>query len=117
MAALRHVNGVATRSIWMTVDLLLVVILGYIDYVTGDYSILMFYSIPVAVGSWFAGLRFGVIVAVISGIARFYADYQTYVHFSINRYLNIAGDVLFFLMVAVIAVMVRKMLGKNHILG
>ena len=117
MTGLRHFRGGLTRWVWTVADLLLVAILGVIDYMTGDYSILIFYIIPVALGSWFTGVRFGLLMAVISGAARLYADYQTYVIFSFARYLNIAGDVLFLFMVAVIASIVRKMLGKNQVFG
>jgi hypothetical protein len=117
MAALRHLKDGPTRKVWAVADLLLVAMLGVIDYMTGDYSILIFYIIPVALGSWFSGVRFGLSVAIISGAARLYADYQTYVNFSSVRYLNIVGDVLFLLMVALIASIVRKMLGKNHAPG
>jgi hypothetical protein len=111
--ALRYFSGGPAGWFWVVADLLLVGILGVIDYETGDYSILIFYMVPVALGSWFTSIRFGFIVAVICGVARLYADYQTYVNFSAARYLNIVGDVLFLLITAVIASTVRKMLGKN----
>jgi len=46
--------------VWVGTDLLLVLLLGIIDYMTGDYSLIIYYMIPVMLGSWFTGLGFGV---------------------------------------------------------
>ena len=58
-------------------DLLLVLLLGVIDYMSGDYSLIIYYMIPVVLGSWFAELDFGVAVAVIRGLVRFCAMLHT----------------------------------------
>ncbi len=111
--------SVGTLPKWLRVAavLLLVALLGIVDYATGDYSILVFYMVPVALGAWFVGLPFAALVAVASGIVRFYADSQSYVNLSFARYLNIAGDVLFFSMTAGMAALVRSMLGKSDRAG
>lgn len=98
--------------VWVA-DLLLVVLLGFIDYRTGDYAFLIFYMIPVALGAWFVGIRFAMVVAVICGIVRFYADYQLYPDFSLIRYVNVVGDGLFLLIVAVMTSVLRLVLGKK----
>jgi hypothetical protein len=91
--------------------LMLVLLLGIIDYKTGDYSMLVFYMIPVALGSWFIGIRFGVVVAVIGGFVRLYADYNTYADFTYNRYINVVEDMFFLFMIALMTYFIHKMLG------
>ena len=91
-------------------DLLLVFLLGVIDYLTGDFSLIIYYMIPVAFGSWFIGTGFGIVVAVISGFVRFCADYATYTDFTFVNYLSVAQDGIFFLVLAVITANLRARL-------
>lgn len=91
--------------------LMLILLLGIIDYKTGDYSMLVFYMVPVALGSWFISIRFGVVAAVISGLVRLYADYNTYADFTYYRYINVVEDMFFLLMISFMTFIVRKMLG------
>ena len=65
----RIINFVTHRSkIWtMSVSLLLLAVVGVIDYRAGfERSLLVFYLLPVTLGTWFVGWRFGVIVCVLS---------------------------------------------------
>jgi signal transduction histidine kinase len=65
----RIINFLTHRSkLWtMSVSLLLLAIVGVIDYQAGfERSWLVFYLLPVALGTWFVGWRFGVIVCVLS---------------------------------------------------
>jgi K+-sensing histidine kinase KdpD len=100
---------------WVGVDLLLVLLLGIIDYMTGDYSLIIYYMIPVVLGSWFTGAGFGIAVAVISGLVRFCADYATYTDFTFINYLNVAQDAIFLLIIALITANLRTRLeGKPY---
>jgi uncharacterized membrane protein len=101
------------KRFWVAANLLLVILLGVIDYETGDYSMIVFYMIPVVMGSWFMGVRFGIAVAIICGFVRLYADYETYTVFSFASYMNVAQDALFLLATACIASILRKMLKGN----
>jgi hypothetical protein len=99
---------------WVGADLLLVLLLGIIDYMTGDYSLIIYYMIPVVLGSWFIGAGFGIAVAVTSGLVRFCADYATYTDFSFINYLNVAQDAIFLLIIALITANLRTRLeGKK----
>ncbi len=100
---------------WVGIDLLLVLLLGIIDYMTGDYSLIIYYMIPVVLGSWFTGAGFGIAVAVISGLVRFCADSATYTDLTFANYLNIAQDVIFLLIIALITANLRTRLeGKPY---
>ncbi len=65
----RAVQFLAHRSrLWtMSVSLLLLAVVGVVDYQTGfERSWLVFYLLPVALGTWFVGWRFGVILCALS---------------------------------------------------
>jgi len=53
----------------------MVAVVGAIDLATGyELSLSIFYAIPVAIGSWYVGRRFGMLVCVVSAITWFAAD-------------------------------------------
>jgi uncharacterized membrane protein len=106
-------KGRLRKWLWLMADLLLVLLLGVIDYKTGDYSLIIYYMIPVVLGSWFTGAGFGIAVAVISGLVRFCADYATYPDLSFVNYLNVAQDAIFLLVIAVITANLRTRLEGN----
>src|SRR5438105_1614229 len=64
----RHPFPVALFRVGLTIGcLLLVGVLGYLDYRTGyEQSLLLFYLVPIALATWFEGLVFGLIFSVIS---------------------------------------------------
>jgi signal transduction histidine kinase len=65
----RIINFLTRRSkLWtMSVSLLLLAVVGVIDYQAGfERSWLVFYLLPVGLGTWFVGWRFGVIVCALS---------------------------------------------------
>lgn len=109
----RIYKGRLPKWFWVMTNLLLVLLLGFIDYKTGDYSLIIYYMIPVVLGSWFTGAGFGIAVAVISGLVRFCADYATYTDFSFVNYLNLAQDALFLLIIAVITANLHTRLEGN----
>ena len=88
------------------VGLLLVAGVGYVDFVTGDYSLLVFYLIPVSFVSWYGGRWSGAAVAVASGAARFISDYSLYSDLFLH-YWNTVQDLLFFLLAAVLVSVLR----------
>lgn len=48
--------------------------LGWLDVITGDYSLIVFYLIPVSLAAWFVGKRSGVLFCVLAVVARVFAD-------------------------------------------
>lgn len=67
---------------WAVCGLLLVLFVGFMDYITGyELSFSLFYLAPVMLVTWFAGRRLGVGISILSAIAWFGADYL-----SGNRY-------------------------------
>jgi diguanylate cyclase (GGDEF)-like protein len=63
-------------------DLALVVLLGIVDYLTGnDYSFSLFYLMPIALITWYANPTLGIIISILSAATWIIADIaaaQTY---------------------------------------
>ena len=59
----------------IAVCILLVAVVGYIDYVTGyERPLLLFYLLPISLAVWFGSLLFGLSVAVIAIVAWMWSD-------------------------------------------
>jgi diguanylate cyclase (GGDEF)-like protein len=91
-----------SRTCIVTSGGVLVLLLWFIDYVTGpDFSFVVFYLLPVFLVTWFAGKSAGITISLLSGVAWFVADVLTMadgVHPAIP-YLNLASKLGFFLLV------------------
>ena len=54
--------------------LLLSLLLGVADYITGDFSLSLFYFLPIAFASWFIGKRAGFFISMLCSAELFIAD-------------------------------------------
>jgi signal transduction histidine kinase len=52
----------------------LVAVIGCFDYVTGDFSLAVFYLVPVALAAWYAGRATGLFIGLLSAAAWFIGD-------------------------------------------
>ena len=104
-------NTVKKLPAWvlMLLGIFMVALLGYIDYLTGDYSLLIFYAFPIALEAWFLGRRGAVIISLAAGVARLTSDYFSYADSSF-RYWNSLQDMAFLLMVGLLIATVKKLL-------
>lgn len=109
-----HMYSKYPRLLVMPVALLLVLIVGYVDYVTGDYSMLIFYLIPIAVGGWYAGRAGGVTIAVVSECARVVSDSSTYAAYGSVRFWNSIQEGVFLVVVALLVAALRKVLNRSE---
>ena len=63
------------RSLIIVSCLLLVAFIGWLDYVTGfESSLLIFYLAPIAIGTWFLGIWFGIATAIFCVTATIVSD-------------------------------------------
>src|SRR5512137_2422249 len=53
----------------------IILVLGFIDFITSDYSLILFYIIVVVAATWFINIWYGIAGAVISGVIQAVADY------------------------------------------
>ena len=105
------VNFMERQEKWLmlVIGISLVAVIGYIDYLTGDYSLLIFYLFPISLVSWFVGCWRGVLVAVLCGLARFSADYMVVANLR-HLYWNSFEDAVFLIVVAFLIFFLRRAL-------
>lgn len=101
------------RWLSMLIGVLLTALIGYIDFLTGDYSVLTFYAIPVAFVAWTVGRRGALAISVASGVTRFISDSISYSGTGV-RYWNSLQDMLFLLMMGLLVAQVRKLIIEDH---
>jgi hypothetical protein len=97
--------------VWLviTIGFAMVGLLGYLDYLTGDYSLLIFYAIPVALVAWCLGRWGAVAISIASGLARLASDYISY-HGTAFKYWNSLQDMVFLLMVGLLIAMMKELM-------
>jgi hypothetical protein len=81
--------------------------------VTGDYSLLIFYAVPVAIEAWYVGRWGAVVTSAASGVARLISDNISY-SASTVRYWNSLQDMIFLLMVGLLVVMLKKLMTDDQ---
>lgn len=111
----KRMNLLHKMPAWLSVPsgLLLVAIIGYVDYLTGDYSMLIFYTVPIAMVAWILGDRGAIIISLVAGCARYISDYHTYASSSIRRW-NSLEDTLFLLIVGLLISSVKRLIDEEN---
>jgi len=72
---IRHFGSTRIRSLVPFGCLLLVSFVGYLDYISGfENSMLLFYLAPIAIATWYCGVRWGGLIAFLSVIAGLISD-------------------------------------------
>ena len=72
-----------SRPFVVTASLLLVSLLGVLDYLNGpEVSLLIFYVVPIFVAAWYAGRGAGFLACAASGLAWLTVAHYTAVHYS-----------------------------------
>lgn len=79
--------------------------LGWLDIITGDYSLIVFYLVPVSLVSWFVGKRSGALFCLLSVVVRIIADESTspkiFTH-SVLHYWNELVEFVFLLIMSLL---------------
>ena len=107
-------NAIEKLPAWllMLIGLGMVAFLGYLDYLTGDYSLLIFYAVPIALEAWFLGRGGAVVISLAAGVARLVSDFYSYSG-SGFRYWNSLQDMVFLLMMGLLVATVKKLLADD----
>ena len=78
----------------------LLLFIGWLDIITGDYSLIVFYLIPVALSAWFISKWSGVLFCLLAIVVRIVADESTrssiFSH-SVLHYWNVLVELMFLL--------------------
>ena len=70
-----YISPVLRRSLIIVTCFVLVAFMGWLDYISGfENSLLIFYLAPIAIGTWFFGVWFGIGIAMLCVIATVLAD-------------------------------------------
>jgi hypothetical protein len=88
---------------------LIVAALGFIDYLTGDYAILVFYLVPIFIVAWFVGGRGALLISLFAGLARVLSDYLSYADTSF-MYWDSLLDMSFLVMAGLLIALLKKLL-------
>lgn len=63
------------RTRIMLISIAILLILGWIDYVTGyEFGFFIFYFIPVSIAAWYGGRKPAIAMACASGVCWYLAD-------------------------------------------
>ena len=98
--------GRRSRSFHLTAGLLLVILLGVVDYLNGpDVSFLIFYTAPVLLAAWYVGRGAGLLVCAATGLSWFAVAYASSDHFAhpLIAFWNAAVRLGFMLILAHVA--------------
>jgi diguanylate cyclase (GGDEF)-like protein len=94
----------------------LLLLLGYLDVITGDYSLIVFYLIPVSLASWFVGIRSGLLFCLLAVIVRIAADEWSrpliFTH-SVLHYWNELIEFLFLIIMSLLFFTLKKNLDNE----
>ena len=106
-----------SKLFFITIGLILVILVGIVDYVTGyEITFSIFYLIPVAMVSWYAGRRYGILISFASAISWFLADITAGHTYSqpLITYWNTSVSLGFFLVVTFILSQLRAELKRER---
>lgn len=101
VSILSHCSSLAVGVI----NILLLLLLGWLDIVTGDYSLIIFYLIPVSLAAWFVGKYFGILFCFLAVAVRFIVEESStsfdFAHSTLH-YWNELIEFLFLLIMSVL---------------
>jgi hypothetical protein len=113
MAGMMEILQKQSKWLVVSIGLILVALVGFVDYLTGDYSLLIFYLMPIALVSWYAGRGWGAFIAVASGTSRFVTDYALYANLRL-LYWNSIEDMVFLIIVSFLIAILKKALDSDR---
>lgn len=95
----------------LAVSFVFLFLLGTLDYITGDYSLIVFYMIPVSLTAWFVSKRSGMFFCFLALIVRFTADElvaPSLLNNSSLHYWNEGIELVFLLIMSLLFSALRK---------
>jgi len=104
----------------ISISLTLLALLGGIDYLTGDYSLIVFYLIPVSLVAWFVNRYSGMIFCFLALATRFIVN-EAHTSFAFQgsslHYWNECIELLFLLIMSLLFSALRKNLDSEKTLA
>jgi diguanylate cyclase (GGDEF)-like protein len=104
----------------ISISLTLLALLGWIDYLTGDYSLIVFYLIPVSLVAWFVSRPSGLLFCLLALATRFVTN-EAHTHFAFQsaslHYWNQCIELLFLMIMSLLFSALRKNLDSEKTLA
>ncbi len=94
---------------------LIQLLIGWLDYITGDYALSLFYLLPILVGTWIAGRVVGVVTALVASGCWFAAELV--LHEGLNLELTVWNSVSRLAVFLLLAVFVDRLRRNERILA
>ena len=108
------------RHVTLMVSLILIGILGLVDYWTGpELSVAVFYLLPIVMTAWLVGGRWAMIVSAVGMLCWVWADFadgNVYTH-PLIPYWNAALRFVYFVVVSYLTDFIRALLAREHALS
>lgn len=94
---------------------ILTIFLCWLDYITGDYSLIIFYLFPVSLAAWFISRSAGISFCLLSFIARFIADVSATpaIRYSNLHYWNILVELSFLIIMSLLLSMLKENINQK----
>ncbi len=90
---------------------IVVSLLGYVDFITGDISIEILYILSIGLVSWFTNPYVGILCAIEIVIVKISADFYGQIEIGTNRYLwNSFNSILIYIVICVLVRSLKKAL-------
>jgi len=104
------------RNLILVVIALSVVVLGFVDYVTGyELGFFLFYFVPIAIAAWEVGPTSSYLIAILSSIVWFLSDISSHPYSSILfAFWNTGIRFLSFLVIAYSTSKIQFLLAKER---
>ena len=113
-------NSSKRIATWLAFALLIVAILGWLDYMTGtEFRFATYYLVPISIAAWYTNLSVSLFIGSACVTAWFLANYI----FGVGRLRNLVQDanaaetVIFFLLVSFILAKLRQVLDREKVLA
>ncbi|KQC12301.1 MAG: hypothetical protein APR63_02865 [Desulfuromonas sp. SDB] len=109
-------DGKFPKILVTVVGLIIVLIIGLIDYLTGfEFRFSVFYIIPIFLVTWFADEKFGLVISAISLLVWFYADLtsgQVYSHHLFHIW-NFLITLIYFVIITILLISLKKTMERE----
>ena len=101
---------VINKNIAFTIFVILLAVLGYVDYLTSDYSLALFYILYVVGLTWYTNMVYGMMGAFMATISGAISDYYTHFDavFQPMYYWNWGNDLIIFIIISVSVTYIKR---------
>jgi uncharacterized RDD family membrane protein YckC len=91
----------------------ILLILGWFDVITGDYSLIIFYLIPVSIAAWFVSKKSGLLFCLLAIVVRLVADEGSRPPLPSHSVLNYWNEVMEFIFLLITSLLLSAL--KNNL--